>query len=216
MAKFPNPPSAERLAALGPALAIWRAGTPLGRIYFRGGDHPTDWSAFRRWGPAGSRFDHHLPDPAGRGCLQSRGILYAAGSAAPGALSVCAAEVYQATRLIRAEADEPWFAVFPTARDLTLLDLTGLWPTRAGASMAISSGPKARARAWSRAIYDAYPEIDGLLYGSSMAGNAPVLALYERAGDSFGPAPLFNRALADDALYPSLSAAAARIGYALA
>lgn len=215
MVKLPNPPSVARLAALGAAIGTWPVGTPLGRIYFLGGDHPTDWNTFRHWGPGGSRFDHHLPGPDGLGCLQDRGILYAAGSSVPGALAVCAAEVFQATRLIRSRDRDPWFAVFPTRRALRLLDLTGLWPTRAGASMALSTGPKARARLWSRAIYEAFPEIDGLLYASSMAGNAPIVALYERAEDGLGTELDFNRALADHALYPALSVAATRIGYAL-
>ncbi|MBE3637570.1 hypothetical protein [Mangrovicoccus algicola] len=215
MAKLPDPPAAQTLAALGADLHRWPAGAAMGRIYFRGGDHPADWNAFRHWGPGGSRFDHHLGGPDGEGCVQPRGILYAAGAAAPGALAVCAAEVFQATRLIRRRDRAPWFAVFAPARELQLLDLTGLWPTRAGASMAIATGPKARARGWSRAIYRAFPRIDGLIYGSSMAGNAPVVALYERAADALGPDPAFNRALEDDALFPSLSTAAARIGYAL-
>jgi len=32
--------------------------------------------------------------------------------------------------------------------------------------MALASGQRARARRWSQAIYEAFPQVDGLLYGS--------------------------------------------------
>jgi len=47
--------------------------------------------------------------------------------------------------------------------------------------MLINSGSRPRARAWSRAFYAAYPEIQGIFHASSMHGNRPSLALYERA-----------------------------------
>ena len=65
--------------------------------------------------------------------------------------------------------------------DLRLLDLTGPWPTRAGASMLLASGPRGRARDWSRQVYAAYPQIQGLWYPSSMHAHARSAALYERA-----------------------------------
>lgn len=40
------------------------AGTTFGRIYDAGGAHPSRWHEFRRFGPTGSRFDHH-PEPSG-------------------------------------------------------------------------------------------------------------------------------------------------------
>ncbi|MFQ6755308.1 RES family NAD+ phosphorylase [Cereibacter sphaeroides] len=216
MAKFPEPPPAATLAALGPEIATLPAGTPLARIFFRGGDHPMGWNDFRFWGPGSGRFDPHLPDALGAPQVQVRGILYAAGSAAPGALAVCAAEVFQETRIIDLTGRAPWFAVFALARPLTLLDLTGPWPTRAGASAAIASGPKARARRWSRVFYEAFPAIDGLLYPSSMGGNAPVMALYERARPALPDSPDFHRALADPALRVPVLRAAGVIGYLVA
>ena len=104
---------------------------------------------------------------------------------------------------------------FSPDRQVRLLDLTGLWPTRAGASMAISSGPRPRAREWSRAIYEAYPDAEGLWYGSSMCGNAPAVALYERAQDAVPRVPVFHRALAEPALLGMLEACARELGYAL-
>ncbi|MCE6959170.1 RES family NAD+ phosphorylase [Cereibacter sphaeroides] len=216
MPKFPEPPPAAVLTALGPEIRVLATATPLARIFLRGGDHPVDWNSFRHWGPGSGRFDHHLPDGTGAAHVQDRGILYAAGAVAPGALAVCAAEVFQETRIIDTGGRHPWFAVFRTRRPLHLLDLTGLWPTRAGASAAIASGPKARARRWSRAFHAAFPGIDGLLYASSMGGNAPAVALYERAADSLPDAPDFHRALADPALRVPLLHAAAAIRYLLA
>jgi hypothetical protein len=96
---------------------------------------------------------------------------------------------------------------------VSLLDLTGRWPTRAGASMALSTGRRDRARAWSRRIYEDYPAVDGLHYPSSMDANQPAVALYERARDALGPRPVFHRALADAALNAVLGKAAMVFGY---
>lgn len=161
----------------------------------------------RRYGPvASARFDHHL-EPAGE---QERGILYAA--AAP---ATCLAEVFQARRLIDASAGQPWLASFLLTTELLLLDLTGLWPTQAGASMALASGPRPRARRWSQAIYDAFPDIQGLWYPSSMHGNQPAVALYERAQSALPNHPRFHRGLADPVVLPLLRRVAIAIGYDL-
>ncbi len=215
MPKFPEPPAPEDLAALPPLLRSIPAATRFGRIFSRGGTHPVGWNDLRHWGPTAARFDHHLPDAGGAPWLQPRGILYAAGAAAPGALAICAAEVFQSTRIIDSRRNDPWFAVFATARALSLLDLGGLWATRAGASQALASGPRPRARRWSQAIFAAYPQIDGLYYPSSMAGGGAAVALYERAADALPAAPLFHRSLADPALSAPLSHAAQAIGYGL-
>ena len=198
VAKFPEPPPVDRLRALGSDTATLPPDTALARVFFRGGEHPGTWDAFRFWGPSQSRFDQHLLDASGAPTIGRRGILYAAGAGGSGALSVCLAEVFQETRIVDVSDRAPWFVVFRTVRALDLLDLRGLWPTRAGAS-AISSGAKARARRWSRAIYDVYTEIDGILYPSSMGGGADAFALFERARSALPPAPRFHRALADPA-----------------
>src|SRR5438876_678273 len=80
---------------------------------------------------------------------------------------------------------------------------------RAGASMAISSGPRPRARAWARTIYSAYLDADGVWYGSSMHGNTPCVGLFERAADAVPPRPDIHRALADSTLRAFLSNVAA-------
>jgi hypothetical protein len=203
MPKLPDPPARLTLAAITRTLP---AGTRLWRIYFAGGSHPVAWNAFRFFGPTHSRFDHHDPPPS----VQARGILYAASKP-----TTCLAEVFQATRTIDRASHDPWLVAFELQRDVALLDLTGVWPTRAGASMAISSGPRPRARQWSRAIYAAYPAVEGLHYASSMHANEPTVALYERAVGALPATPAFNRALADRALLRRLNAAATHLGYGL-
>ncbi len=203
MAKLPEPPKSFTLPA---EIATLAAGARCWRIYFAGGAHPVSWRDFRFYGPTNSRFDHHEP-PARS---QARGILYAADSPV-----TCLAEVFQTTRVVDRAANDPWLVAFDLAHDVDVLDLTGTWPTRAGGSMAIGSGPRPRARRWSQAIYSAYPKVDGLAYASSMHANRPCFALYERARAAIPSAPAFHRALSDPALVPRLDVAATRLGYRL-
>lgn len=157
------------------------AGTPLRRVYCQGPPHGRQWQAFRCYGPLpGARFDHHEGPPR----AQTRGILYGAPETA-----TCLAEVFQQTRTINRSRRSPFLVVFELTRDVTLLDLCGEWPTRAGASQVINSGPRDRARAWSASVYDAYPVIEGLLYRSSMRGGARAVALYDRAQDALPSHP---------------------------
>src|SRR5580698_813164 len=162
MAKFPDPPAGG--LALPAITAAVPRGTTLWRIYFMGGGHPAPWDAFRFFGPTQSRFDHQDPPPS----MQAKGILYTAREAA-----TCLAEVFQVTRVIDRVSRAPWLVGFELQRDVELLDLKGLWPTQAGASMAINSGQRPRAQRWSRAIYAAYANVEGLLYASSMHANEP-------------------------------------------
>ncbi len=81
--------------------------------------------------------------------------------------------------------------------------------------MAINTGPRSRAQRWSRAIYEAYPGLQGVWYASSMYANTPVVALYERAEPALAPAPLVHRPLSDPALRSALQRIATTIGYDL-
>lgn len=207
MSKFPEPPAVEALAAIGPEVRTLAPGTELWRIYFRGGRHPTTWKAFRFYGPTPSRFDHHLPPPR----VQVRGILYAALHGI-----TCLAEVFQENRLIDRSKSQPWIVALRLDQALHLLDLTGTWPTRAGASMAISTGNRPRAQRWSQAIYETYPDLHGLYYPSSMHANSPSLMLSERARAILPTKPSFHRALDDPTILPLLRAAAEMLGYGLA
>jgi hypothetical protein len=125
------------------------------------------------------------------------------------------AEVFQDTRVIDRAARSPWLVAYELDADLALLDLTGTYPTRAGASMLINCGSRPRARAWSRAFYEAYPKIQGLHYASCMHENRPSLALYERAEAAIPAQPSFHRALSDQALRLMLRNAAVKLNYLL-
>jgi RES domain len=206
MPKLPWPPAPAALAAIPPEWRVVRVGTALFRVYRRGGPHSGAWNEFRFYGPLNGRFDPH----EGPSALGPRGVLYAA--ILP---SAALAEFFQTRRSINLRHREPWLAGFTIAREMRLLDLTGLWPTRAGASMALSSGPRPRARAWARAIYAAYPDAEGVWYGSSMHANTPCVALFERAADALPARPQIHRALADTTLRAFLRNVAADLNFRL-
>lgn len=206
-AKLPYPTDVASLQALKPDLVTLPAQTLLFRVFDASGPHPCSWCAFRTFGPlTTARFDHHLDPPR----LQDRGLMYLARSILP-----CLAEKFQDGRLIDRVRGAPRIVGFRLVRDLNLLDFTGVGATRIGASMAISSGDRRTARAWGRATYEAFPKLDGILYCSSMAGNSPCIALFERAADAIPIAPDFNRALSEQGLLDGLKNAAQKIGYGL-
>ncbi len=68
-------------------------------------------------------------------------------------------------------------------------------------------------RAWARELYEAYPTLQGVHYGSSMNGHAPAVALNERAWAAMPSLPQFHRALSDDVLVDVLRGIAVRLGY---
>lgn len=125
----------------------------------------------------------------------------------------CLAEVFQQSRVIDRVAGDPYLAIFSLRGDLQLLDLTGTFATKMGASLGIHSGPRDRSRMWARALYEAYPDIHGLLYWSSMHPGARAVALFERGFDSLPQRPDFNRALADHSLTDTVDACAEVLGY---
>lgn len=202
---LPPPPPVAHLRKIGPEVHVLPRGAVVWRVYFRGGPHPTTWDAFRSFGPTGARFDHHDPPPA---VHPARGILYGADLG-----PTCLAEVFQDTRVIDRRRHQPALAAFELEQDLPLLDVTGAWPTRAGASMAISTGKRKRVREWSRAIYDAFPQIAGIRYGSSMDANRPAFALYERAKGGIPSLPLLDEPLSAFGLAILIARAAVRFGY---
>jgi hypothetical protein len=207
MSKFPEPPAIAVLAKIPPRLTTLRAGSKWWRLYFAAGPHPTRWNGFRGWGPTSCRFDHQLPPSR----AQARRILY--GADCP---QTCLAECFQETRTIARGRRGATLVGFELTREVSLLDLTGTWPTQAGASMAINSGARARARKWSAAIYRAYPGVEGLLYCSSMNANQPAIALYERAADAVPRLPTFHRKLDDRGLDRVVANAAVRLKYDVA
>ena len=122
------------------------------------------------------RLDRFVPRLEGSNGGSTRSILYAAEDWAR-----CVAEVFQDQRLIGTHVGDPWLVAFTFERNLRLLDLSGLWPTRAEGSAAIGSGDRETARAWSRAMYDAFSDIAGLRYGSAMHAGNTAYAFYDRA-----------------------------------
>ncbi len=213
MVKLPRPKGSIALPPLAPGdLRTLEPGTVLARVYFTGGAFPTRWDVFRGFGPTNARYDHHLPDAGGAATEQDRSVLYAATDA-----RTCLAEVYQHTRRIDRVRDAPWLVIFALRKPLRLLDLTGSYPTRCGASMAINTGPRARERAWAQQFHDQHDKLHGLFYASSMHANRPAIVLTDRAAKRGAPPqhPQFNRALADDLLLDVLKHAAADLGYGL-
>ena len=193
MSKFPEPPGVEALGRITAETLELPAGTPLARIYFSAGPYPSHWSQFRHVGPTAARWDHHLPSPSDEPTEQDRAVLYCAPQ-----VDTCAAEVFQATRRIDRIRSAPVLAVFALHVPVTLLDLRGVFATKIGASTAIHSGPRSRARAWARQLYQAYPHAQGFQYGSSMNGHAPAIVLNEHAQEALPKEPQLHRALNDD------------------
>lgn len=211
MSKLPHPPPAvEAVRASAPAWTILPGEVTLWRVFPRGGPFPTVWSRFRAWGPSSARFDHHLPGADGQGVDQPRAVLYVAD-----AFETCLAEYFQARRVIDRQRDHTTLVAFTPTRPLRLLNLWDPWSTRVGASGALSTGPHAAARAWSRAMYEAFPDADGLRYESSMRPGSSAMALWERARDALPDAPRFHRALQDPDLWVPVHNAAAHLGYGI-
>lgn len=189
------PPRRNEVVVLGDDEVVWRV--------YRSMPYDTDWNTFRRHGPTTSRFDHHRisPDPA-------RAILY--GAEDP---TTSLAEVFQQSKVIDRFKDGPHLAAFSFQRELRLLDLMGTWITRAGGNMAIHSGARQTARDWSNAIYDAFPDLDGLVYASSMHANKRCFAIYERAANDIAHAPRFHHPLSHPEVATLLSEASFNLDY---
>ena len=213
MAKLPRRPDEDRLRSLEPDVRVLEPDTPLYRIYSRGGDYPTTWNAFRRFGPLSSRFDHHLSGEEGNPRLQpDRAILYAAGD-----IPTAFAEVFQHNgRRIDRRRRDPWLVAFRLTRSLALLDLGDTRIVRAGASMKLVSDSVLTAQRWSTAFHELYPSIQGVIYRSSLTGRFCV-ALYERAEGAFedGAKVAIHRSLADPLMHRTILSVADEIGYAL-
>lgn len=179
MARLPQPPDADVLASvLRPEedIVSVHPATRLVRVFTVSGRHSQQWNGFRRTGPLPhARFDTHPPGPRGRPTdAPSHGVLYFGLS-----VRTSIAEVFQDTSIVDRVTRRPFLVVVRPTRTLRLLDLSGLWPTRAGASQEISSGPRERTQEWARAIRQAHPDLDGLWYRSSMDSGNPAVCLWD-------------------------------------
>lgn len=180
--------------------------TVLWRVHDTVGEHVTPWNALRHYGPVATcRFDPHDPR-AGSG--KPQGVSYQALDV-PTAL----AERYQVTRtVVRRGRGAAHLTAWRPARTVRLLDLTGTWPIRAGASHVVNTGPRGRCRGWARAILAAWPDLDGLWHTSSMTGR-PAAVLWTPAADALPAVPAFSQPLTDPGLADHLAAACELIGY---
>jgi len=204
--KLPAPPAASELEPIHGDVRT-ETDLTLWRVHATTGEHVLAWNELRFWGPATTmRFDPHLPPPH----VQERGVLHA-GLAIPDVL----AEVYQQTRLVDRTANGAYLTGWQPARPLRLLDLTGSWPIRAGASYTINSGRKDHCRLWARTIHTAHPDLDGLWHHSSMTGGN-LATLFTHAADSFPARPALDLPLTHPGLHLPLLDACEHIGYRLA
>ncbi|OJV23119.1 MAG: hypothetical protein BGO26_09195 [Actinobacteria bacterium 69-20] len=176
----------------------------LWRIHGTFGPHALAWNEFRTFGPLSTaRFDPH-PQP--RGEHDGYGVSYAALD-----LPTAVAEVFQHTRVVEstpAVTVTSWSPVRP----LRLLDLTGDWALRNGASHSLQAAPRRTCRNWSRTILETWQDVDGLQSASTMTGR-PIVTLYERAADSYPHQPAFSRPLNTTAVWVLVADAAAAVGY---
>jgi hypothetical protein len=187
MARLPSPPAETVLREIfRPAedVVTVHPETRLTRIFSARSSHPQTWNAFREVGPLPhARFDPQQPAADGRPVVDSGvGVLYFGLS-----VRTCVAEVFQSTSAVDRDTKGPHVVVLRPRRPLRLLDLTGLWPTRAGGSQEISSGPKAMTQRWARAIRAAHPDLDGVWYRSSMDSGAPAICLWDPPASSALP-----------------------------
>ena len=205
MAKLPNPPDVHELRRHSPAVHTVSTTDVLWRIHNTTGDHVTAWNALRHYGPVAScRFDPH-PPPVGE--HPDTGVLYTA-TDVPTALAEC----YQQTRIINTHRRNPYLTGFTLTRDAVLLDLTGAWPIRIGASHTINTGPTDRTRTWTRALLAAWPNTDGLLSTSALTGQ-PCITLLTPATDALPHTPAFSEPLNHPGLAAPLATAAHHIRY---
>jgi hypothetical protein len=187
MSRLPQPPTPATLRALlrddEDVVTVSRA-TRFVRVFFAGGARPERWNEFSYIGPLPHRrFDPHVPTPTG-GVATSpdHGVLYV-----QLAVRSAVAEEFQDTSTLDRGTRQPHLAIFQPTRSVRLLDLSGLWPTRAGASQEISSGPKRVTQAWARAIRAAHPDLDGVWYRSSMDSGEPAICLWDPPAKSVLP-----------------------------
>ncbi|MDP5228643.1 MULTISPECIES: RES family NAD+ phosphorylase [Arthrobacter] len=158
----------------------------LWTIHRTSGPYRRLWNEPRIWGPLkSSRWD---PRDGPAVDQPERSVLYAATD-----FHTSVAEVFQKTRSIPLDPDFS-VASWRPSRPLILLDLTGNWPIRAGASSSLHAASKATCRNWARTIRLAGPHLDGLLVRSTMTASNNVI-LFGPSQDSFPSYPGFARPL---------------------
>jgi len=201
--KLPLPPVSDALTLEEGDLTAVAVHIVLWRLHRTAGENVVAWNALRFWGPSHARFDPQQPPPG----PSDRGVSYAALD-----ITTCLAEVFQDRRVVDTARGAPYLTAWRPGRTVHLLDLTGTWPIRNGASHLLNTGPHDLCRAWARAIDARWPDLDGLWHVSAMNGQ-PEITLFTAAADAFPPRPLFSRPLSDPGTRGWITAAAEQIGY---
>lgn len=206
MAKLPRRPRRPVPDPVGPERVELPTERPLFRVYHAAGRHATTWSHFRTFGPArAGRFDHH---PLPRGEHPDHRVLYAAFD-----VKTAIAEAFGDERMVDRSRDQPYVARFRLISPVLSLDLATDWPTRAGGSQKLSSGPRPTSQAWSRAIWEDLDGIAALMYPSSMHAGGTNVAFYERAERAVARTPDRNLPLSLPAFERDLIRFATELGY---
>lgn len=179
----------------------------LWRIHRTSGLHIQSWDKLRTYGPLHSmRYDPH-PEPTSN--HPDTSVSYTAAD-----LSTALAEVFQTTRLIDTSTGNPYATAWNPTRPLVLLDLTDTWALRNHAAAALNTASRVVCRAWARAIYTTWPDLDGILTSSTWTGRHAI-TLWTHAADTFPAHPSFSRPLAHPLVWSLVQTAARDIGYAL-
>jgi len=210
-ARFRDPPSPDQLPPTDQDGDLVEVTGPLWRVLPTTTVHAIPWNRLRHWGPVAARFDPHPPPPADH---PDHAVLYAGGDAV-----TALAEAFGANRTVDVHTGDPWLVKFTLdAGPVRLLDLTGTWPTRAGASQEIWTSPdRRRTQGWARAITTRFPDLAGLHYGSSMHGaGAFNVALWLPAEPVVAAATArFAEPLAHPGIIAMIRDACRRLGYQL-
>lgn len=209
-ARLPGPPPKAELRAIGIRDDEYRVVATdelWWRVHRTTGEHVLAWNAFREHGPH-LRFDPH-PPPARH--HDGVGVWYGASRPTP-----ALAEAFQAERTIDRFRGDPYLTGLRFTREIRLLDLAadsaGAWPTRAGGTFALSTGPHSITQRWARRITEAFPHLDGLRYNSRFA-REPCIALFVPAVAAMPARPMLSVPLTHPGLASRIAKAAQRLGY---
>ena len=209
-ARLPGPPPVAKLQAVGIREDEYRhvaTDEVWWRVHRTAGSHVLAWNAFREHGPH-LRFDPHPPPAQHHSGI---GVWYGASSP-----TSALAEAFQADRTIDRIRGNPYLTGVRFTRELRLLDLaadsTGAWPTRAGGTFAMSTGPHPITQRWARRITEAFPDLDGLRYNSRFAGE-PCVALFLPASTAMPTRPVMSQPLSHPGLALRTAGAADHLGY---
>lgn len=186
-------------------------GTRLARVFPAGGLHPVRWDEFRTFGPVpNGRFDHHVASDPDR-AIWYGALSETAGGRKADALLGAIAETYGDTHVIDRSVSGRSAVLCQADGPLRLLRLDSSWLSAARGNAAIYADDRAMAQQWARAIYDHYPDLDGLYFPSSNHPPSACVAVWERAPSLTAPGLL--RRLDHPGLLPHLTTISDELGW---